>query len=58
MTPYRTLAIDRLKIFHREAGDPALPSLPLLHGAPASSFIYRESIERLAHRLHGIAPSA
>ncbi|MET3460256.1 alpha/beta fold hydrolase [Variovorax atrisoli] len=58
MTPYRTLAIDGLKIFHREAGDPALPTLPLLHGAPASSFMYREPIERLAHRFHVVAPSA
>ena len=58
MTHYRTLAIDRLKIFHREAGDPALPSLPLLHGAPASSFMYRERLGQLAHRPHGIAPSA
>lgn len=58
MTHYRTLAIDRLKIFYREAGDPALPSLPLLHGAPASSFMYQERLGRLAHRFHVIAPSA
>ena len=58
MTPYRTLAIDRLKNFHREAGDPAQTTLPLLHGAPASSFMYQERLGRLAHRPHGIAPSA
>lgn len=56
MTHYRTTTIDGLKIFHREAGDPALPALLLLHGFPASSFMYRGLIERLAHRFHVIAP--
>ncbi|MFH0133167.1 alpha/beta fold hydrolase [Variovorax sp. VaC1] len=56
MTHYRTTTIDGLKIFYREAGDPALPALLLLHGFPASSFMYRELIERLAHRFHVIAP--
>ena len=56
MTHYRTTTVDGLKIFHREAGDPALPALLLLHGFPASSFMYRGLIERLAHRFHVIAP--
>jgi pimeloyl-ACP methyl ester carboxylesterase len=56
MTHYRTATIDGLNIFYREAGDPALPPLLLLHGFPASSFMYRELIERLAHRFHVIAP--
>lgn len=56
MTHYRTATIDGLKIFYREAGDPALPALLLLHGFPASSFMYRELIDRLAHRFHVIAP--
>jgi pimeloyl-ACP methyl ester carboxylesterase len=56
MTHYRTTTIDGLKIFYREAGDPALPVLLLLHGFPASSFMYRELIGRLAHRFHVIAP--
>lgn len=56
MTHYRTTTIDGLKIFYREAGDPALPALLLLHGFPASSFMYRGLIERLAHRFHVIAP--
>jgi pimeloyl-ACP methyl ester carboxylesterase len=56
MTHYRTSTVDGLKIFHREAGDPALPALLLLHGFPASSFMYRGLIERLAHRFHVIAP--
>jgi pimeloyl-ACP methyl ester carboxylesterase len=56
MTHYRTTTIDGLKIFYREAGDPALPVLLLLHGFPASSFMYRELIGRLAHRFRVIAP--
>ncbi|MET3380634.1 alpha/beta fold hydrolase [Variovorax paradoxus] len=56
MTHYRTATIDGLNIFYREAGDPALPPLLLLHGFPASSFMYRELLERLAHRFHVIAP--
>ncbi|MCR6476980.1 alpha/beta hydrolase [Variovorax sp. ZS18.2.2] len=56
MTHYRTATVDGLKIFYREAGDPALPVLLLLHGFPASSFMYRGLIERLAHRFHVIAP--
>ncbi|WP_432731012.1 alpha/beta fold hydrolase [Variovorax sp. W6] len=56
MTHYRTTTIDGLKIFYREAGDPARPALLLLHGFPASSFMYRGLIERLAHRFHVIAP--
>jgi len=56
MTHYRTTTIDGLNIFYREAGDPALPALLLLHGFPASSFMYRELIGRLAHRFHVIAP--
>jgi len=56
MTHYRSATVDGLKIFYREAGDPALPALLLLHGFPASSFMYRGLIERLAHRFHVIAP--
>ncbi|MGJ7605673.1 alpha/beta fold hydrolase [Variovorax sp. LT1R20] len=56
MTHYRSATFDGLKIFYREAGDPALPVLLLLHGFPASSFMYRGLIERLAHRFHVIAP--
>jgi pimeloyl-ACP methyl ester carboxylesterase len=56
MTHYRTTEIDGLKIFYREAGDPAQPTLLLLHGFPASSFMYRELIDRLADRFHVVAP--
>jgi pimeloyl-ACP methyl ester carboxylesterase len=56
MTHYRTTEVDGLRIFHREAGDKSLPTLLLLHGFPASSFMYRELLERLADRFHLVAP--
>jgi pimeloyl-ACP methyl ester carboxylesterase len=55
-TFYRTTEIDGLSIFYREAGDPTHPTLLLLHGFPASSFMYRDLIELLADRFHVIAP--
>jgi pimeloyl-ACP methyl ester carboxylesterase len=56
MTHYRTAEIDGLKIFYREAGDPNNPTLLLLHGFPASSFMFRDLISRLADRFHLVAP--
>jgi len=56
MTCYRTASVDGLKIFYRESGDASSPVLLLLHGFPASSFMYRDLMERLAHRFHLIAP--
>jgi pimeloyl-ACP methyl ester carboxylesterase len=56
MTRYRTTLIDGLKIFYREAGEENKPTLLLLHGFPASSFMFRELIEQLADRYHVIAP--
>ncbi|MGY3441241.1 alpha/beta fold hydrolase [Bradyrhizobium sp. USDA 4473] len=56
MTHYRTTEIDGLKIFYREAGDPTNPTLLLLHGFPASSFMFRELIDRLSDTFHLLAP--
>jgi pimeloyl-ACP methyl ester carboxylesterase len=55
-TRYRTTTVDGLEIFYREAGDPNSPPFLLLHGFPASSFMFRHLIERLAERFHVIAP--
>jgi pimeloyl-ACP methyl ester carboxylesterase len=55
-TRYRTVTVDGLEIFYREAGDPSRPTLVLLHGFPASSFMFRELIPSLADRYHLIAP--
>ncbi|CAG1012775.1 Cis-3-alkyl-4-alkyloxetan-2-one decarboxylase [Burkholderiaceae bacterium] len=56
MTFYRHAVIDGLKIFYREAGDPSRPALLLLHGFPASSFMYRHLLDSLADHFHLIAP--
>jgi pimeloyl-ACP methyl ester carboxylesterase len=55
-THYRTATIDGLEIFYREAGDPDKPAFVLLHGFPASSFMFRRLIDLLADRFHVIAP--
>ncbi len=53
---YRTVEIDGLRVFYREAGAANAPVVLLLHGFPASSFMYRDLIERLAGRYRVIAP--
>jgi pimeloyl-ACP methyl ester carboxylesterase len=54
-TSHRTIKIDGLNIFYREAGDARAPALVLLHGFPASSHQYRNLIPALADRFHVIA---
>jgi pimeloyl-ACP methyl ester carboxylesterase len=51
---YATVAGHRL--FYREAGDPAGPTLVLLHGFPTSSYMFRNLVPALADRYHIIAP--
>ncbi|MDH0747025.1 alpha/beta hydrolase [Pseudomonas sp. GD03842] len=48
--------VQGVKIFYREAGDPAKPTVLLMHGFPTSSFMYRELIPKLADRYHVVAP--
>ncbi|GII94339.1 alpha/beta fold hydrolase [Sinosporangium siamense] len=56
ITYHRKIRVDGLEIFYREAGDPANPTFLLLHGFPASSFMFRRLIELVADRFHVIAP--
>jgi pimeloyl-ACP methyl ester carboxylesterase len=56
MTTYKTIDIDGLNIFYREAGDSGRPKLLLLHGFPASSFMFRDLMEHLAGDFHLFAP--
>jgi pimeloyl-ACP methyl ester carboxylesterase len=56
MTRYRTVDVGGVEVFYREAGDPASPTMLLLHGFPTSSTQYRELIDRLAERFHLVAP--
>src|SRR5215472_15613531 len=56
ITRYRTVDVDGLKLFYREAGASEAPALLLLHGFPTSSHMYRDLIPALADRYHVIAP--
>lgn len=49
------VGIDDLKIFVREAGDPARATLVLLPGYPSSTRSYIRLIDRLAHKWHAVA---
>ncbi|MFE0651273.1 alpha/beta fold hydrolase [Streptomyces sp. NPDC059534] len=51
-----TVTVDGLDVFYREAGDPANPTLVLLHGFPSSSHMYRGLLAELADSYHLIAP--
>jgi pimeloyl-ACP methyl ester carboxylesterase len=53
---YKTVEIEGLDIFYREAGNPANPTIVLLHGFPTSSHMFRELIPALADEFHLIAP--
>jgi pimeloyl-ACP methyl ester carboxylesterase len=53
---YRTVTIDNVDIFYREAGNPDNPTLLLLHGFPTSSHMFRDLITELADSYHLVAP--
>src|SRR6266446_9111216 len=55
-TSIRGLDVDRIRLFYREAGTPDGPVVLLLHGFPASSFMFRELIPCVADRYRVIAP--
>ena len=53
---FKTVKVDGLDIFYREAGDKSKPSILLLHGFPSSSHMYRDLINDLSTDYHLIAP--
>jgi pimeloyl-ACP methyl ester carboxylesterase len=53
---YRTVKIDGVDIFFREAGPKDAPAILLLHGFPSSSHMFRNLIPRLADKYHVLAP--
>ena len=55
-THYRTIVVDGLNIFYREAGQAEAPAILLLHGFPSSSRMWQPLIDRLADRYRMIAP--
>jgi len=52
----RSVAVDGVKVFYREAGAPDAPVLLLLHGFPTSSQMFRALMPALADRYRLIAP--
>ncbi len=53
---HRTVDVDGLNVFYREAGRRDAPVLLLLHGFPTSSHMFRDLIPALSDRYHVIAP--
>lgn len=55
-TSIQRIEVDGVNVFYRSAGNSAAPVVLLLHGFPASSFMFREIIPRLANAYRVIAP--
>lgn len=53
---YKTVDVDSIKIFYREAGSPSLPGLLLLHGHASASHTFRNIIPELSQSFHVVAP--
>ncbi|MFT4760321.1 MAG: pimeloyl-ACP methyl ester carboxylesterase [Paraglaciecola sp.] len=55
-TLHKTIKVNGLDIFYREAGRKDAPTILLLHGYPTSSHMFRNLIEDLSNEYHLIAP--
>ena len=55
-TLHKTVQINGLDIFYREAGPKDAPVILLLHGFPTSSHMFRHLIPELSDRFHVVAP--
>jgi pimeloyl-ACP methyl ester carboxylesterase len=53
---YRTVRVDGLSIFYREAGPKDAPTILLLHGLPSSSRMFQPLLDRLAGKYRMVAP--
>jgi len=53
---YRTVKVDGLSIFYREAGPNDAPTILLLHGLPSSSRMFQPLLTRLSDSYHLVAP--
>jgi pimeloyl-ACP methyl ester carboxylesterase len=53
---YRTVKVDGLSIFYREAGSRDAPTILLLHGLPSSSRMFQALLTRLSDKYHLVAP--
>ena len=52
----RSIKVDNIDIFYREAGDRKNPSILLLPGFPTSSVMFKNLMTALSGRLHLVAP--
>ena len=50
---YRSVSVDGVSIFYREAGRSDAPTLLLLHGFPSSSRMFEPLLTRLSARVKG-----
>ena len=53
---YRTVKVEGISIFYREAGPKSAPTILLLHGLPSSSRMFQPLLTRLADNYHLVAP--
>src|SRR5215813_15303617 len=53
---YRTVEVDGIKVFYREAQRAGAPKLLLLHGFPSAGHMFRDLIPLLANSFHIVAP--
>jgi pimeloyl-ACP methyl ester carboxylesterase len=53
---YRTVKVDGLSIFYREAGPKDAPVILLLHGLPSSSRMFQPLLTRLSDKYRLVAP--
>ena len=52
----RSISVDGIDIFYREAGHPKNPSILVLHGFPTSSVMFKNLMTLLSDSFHLIAP--
>ena len=55
-TLHKTIEINGIEVFYREAGNPENPTILLLHGYPTSSHMFRNLIPALSADYHLLAP--
>ena len=55
-TLHKTVTVNGVEIFYREAGPVDAPTILLLHGFPTSSHMFRNLIPALADQYHLVAP--
>jgi pimeloyl-ACP methyl ester carboxylesterase len=52
----KTVKVEEVSIFYREAGDRKNPSILLLHGFPTSSLMFKNLMTALSDKFHLVAP--